>query len=77
MGVTGLWSLINGRPLEHADLNGLVLSVDLSIWLHRAVHGKAGQHNRHQQALRTLFRRVCSLLIGTTVISDVYMKNKN
>jgi len=50
MGVTGLWSLLApiATPRDLVDLRGDCLSVDLSIWLHRAIH-RPGGGNKHQQ----------------------------
>ncbi|XP_061180029.1 DNA excision repair protein ERCC-5 homolog [Saccostrea echinata] len=66
MGVQGLWQLLQptGRPVSLQSLEGKVLAVDVSIWLHQAVKGmrdKSGNPlpNAH---LHVLFTRVCKLL---------------
>ena len=40
MGVHGLWSLIKGvsRPIQLEALEGKILAVDASIWLHHFLH---------------------------------------
>ena len=66
MGVKGLWKLIEGAgtPVPLESLEQKILAVDVSIWLHQAVHGfkalsgPAGA-NAH---LLTLFHRICKLL---------------
>lgn len=66
MGVQGLWKLLesSGRPVALETLNGKVLAVDVSLWLHQALYGvrdKEGQAvtNAH---LLVLFNRICKLL---------------
>ncbi|XP_021372076.1 DNA repair protein complementing XP-G cells homolog [Mizuhopecten yessoensis] len=66
MGVQGLWQLIQstGKPVSLLSLDGKILSVDVSIWLHQAVKGvrdKDGNPlpNAH---LQVLFSRLCKLL---------------
>lgn len=66
MGVHGLWHLLQptGRPVSLQSLEGKVLAVDVSIWLHQAVKGMRNKdgspmHNAH---LHVLFTRVCKLL---------------
>jgi hypothetical protein len=40
MGVIGLWKLIgSGEIIDPRKLDGKCLAVDLSIWLHKSVHG--------------------------------------
>lgn len=40
MGVIGLWKLLgNGEVIDPESIRGKCLSVDLSIWLHKAMHG--------------------------------------
>ena len=46
MGVTGLWRLLGkGEEIHPEKLKGKVLAVDLSIWLHKAVHGSRKKLN--------------------------------
>ena len=46
MGVTGLWRLLGkGEEIHPEKLKGKVLAVDLSIWLHKAVHGSRERLN--------------------------------
>ena len=46
MGVTGLWRLLGkGEEIHPEKLKGKVLAVDLSIWLHKAVHGSRKRLN--------------------------------
>ncbi|TDG45817.1 hypothetical protein AWZ03_007772 [Drosophila navojoa] len=66
MGVTGLWKLIEpcGKPVPVETLEGKVLAVDISIWLHQAVKGfqdskGSALNNAH---LLGLFHRLCKLL---------------
>ncbi|CAC5405682.1 ERCC5 [Mytilus coruscus] len=66
MGVQGLWQLLNptGRPVSLQSLEGKILAVDVSIWLHQAVKGMRDRDgnplpNAH---LQVLFNRLCKLL---------------
>ncbi|XP_032591615.1 DNA excision repair protein ERCC-5 homolog [Drosophila grimshawi] len=66
MGVTGLWKLIEpcGKPVPVETLEGKVLAVDISIWLHQVVKGfqdskGSALNNAH---LLGLFHRLCKLL---------------
>ncbi|XP_017860288.1 PREDICTED: DNA repair protein complementing XP-G cells homolog [Drosophila arizonae] len=66
MGVTGLWKLIEpcGKPVPVETLEGKVLAIDISIWLHQAVKGfqdskGSALNNAH---LLGLFHRLCKLL---------------
>ncbi|XP_065355434.1 DNA excision repair protein ERCC-5 homolog [Calliphora vicina] len=66
MGVTGLWKLIEpcGKPVPVETLEGKILAVDISIWLHQAVKGfqdnkGAALNNAH---LLGLFHRLCKLM---------------
>uniref|UniRef100_A0A1A9WFY6 XPG N-terminal domain-containing protein n=1 Tax=Glossina brevipalpis TaxID=37001 RepID=A0A1A9WFY6_9MUSC len=66
MGVTGLWKLIDscGKPVPVESLEGKILSVDISIWLHQVIKGfqdnkGAALNNAH---LLGLFHRLCKLL---------------
>ncbi|KAL9928954.1 rad2 superfamily protein mus201 [Glossina fuscipes fuscipes] len=66
MGVTGLWKLIDscGKPIPVESLEGKVLAVDISIWLHQVIKGfqdnkGAALNNAH---LLGLFHRLCKLL---------------
>ncbi|KAM8714956.1 hypothetical protein ACLKA7_002066 [Drosophila subpalustris] len=66
MGVTGLWKLIEpcGKPVPVETLDGKVLAVDISIWLHQVVKGfqdskGSALNNAH---LLGLFHRLCKLL---------------
>ncbi|KAM7352013.1 rad2 superfamily protein mus201 [Cochliomyia hominivorax] len=66
MGVTGLWKLIEpcGKPVPVETLEGKILAVDISIWLHQAIKGfqdnkGAALNNAH---LLGLFHRLCKLM---------------
>ncbi|XP_016967615.1 DNA excision repair protein ERCC-5 homolog isoform X2 [Drosophila biarmipes] len=66
MGVTGLWKLIEpcGKPVPVDTLEGKILAVDISIWLHQVVKGfqdnkGSALSNAH---LLGLFHRLCKLL---------------
>ncbi|XP_030380565.1 DNA repair protein complementing XP-G cells homolog [Scaptodrosophila lebanonensis] len=66
MGVTGLWKLIEpcGKPVPVETLEGKILAVDISIWLHQVIKGfqdskGSALHNAH---LLGLFHRLCKLL---------------
>jgi DNA excision repair protein ERCC-5 len=66
MGVQGLWQLLeaSGRSVSLESLQGKVLAVDVSLWLHQFVHGVVGSdgtpvYNGH---LIGLFNRICKLL---------------
>ncbi|XP_023177543.2 DNA repair protein complementing XP-G cells homolog [Drosophila hydei] len=66
MGVTGLWKLIEpcGKPVPVETLEGKVLAIDISIWLHQVVKGfqdskGSALSNAH---LLGLFHRLCKLL---------------
>ncbi|XP_059159565.1 DNA excision repair protein ERCC-5-like [Physella acuta] len=66
MGVHGLWQLLHsaGRPVSLESLEGKVLAVDVSIWLHQTMKGMRDKDgnplpNAHLQGL---FSRVCKLL---------------
>ncbi|EDW52152.1 GM16947 [Drosophila sechellia] len=66
MGVTGLWKLIEpcGKPVPVETLEGKILAVDISIWLHQVVKGFQDNKgstlsNAH---LLGLFHRLCKLL---------------
>ncbi|KAH8266631.1 hypothetical protein KR018_004162 [Drosophila ironensis] len=66
MGVTGLWKLIEpcGKPVPVETLEGKILAVDISIWLHQVVKGfqdskGSALNNAH---LLGLFHRLCKLL---------------
>ncbi|XP_071085073.1 DNA excision repair protein ERCC-5-like [Haliotis cracherodii] len=66
MGVQGLWQLLQaaGKPVSLESLEGKILAVDVSIWLHQAAKGMRDKDgnplpNAH---LQSLFSRVCKLL---------------
>ncbi|XP_062521708.1 DNA excision repair protein ERCC-5 homolog isoform X2 [Corticium candelabrum] len=66
MGVHGLWQLLEsaGQSTTLESLEGKVLAVDISLWLHQFVHGMVGSdgtpvNNGH---LIGLFNRICKLL---------------
>ncbi|XP_072033149.1 DNA excision repair protein ERCC-5-like [Amphiura filiformis] len=66
MGVHGLWQLLEstGRPVTLESLEGKILAVDVSLWLHQAVRGmRDDQGNAATNAhLQVLFNRICKLL---------------
>ena len=66
MGVQSLWQLLDqvGRPVDLEQLEGKVLAVDVSIWLHqivRAMRDSRGElvENAHIHAMLT---RICKLM---------------
>ncbi|KAH3806063.1 hypothetical protein DPMN_134377, partial [Dreissena polymorpha] len=66
MGVHGLWQLLNstGKPVPLESLEGKVLAVDVSVWLHQLSKGMRDSSgnplpNAH---LHGLFTRICKLL---------------
>ncbi|XP_067632122.1 DNA excision repair protein ERCC-5 homolog [Eurosta solidaginis] len=66
MGVTGLWKLVEqcGSPVPVEALEGKILAVDISIWLHQVVKGyqdSKGSLLPHAHLLG-LFHRLCKLL---------------
>ena len=60
MGVQNLWQLLEstGKPVALETLQGQILAIDVSIWIHQANHGITGR-NGH---IQLLFSRVCKLL---------------
>ncbi|RUS69815.1 hypothetical protein EGW08_022420, partial [Elysia chlorotica] len=66
MGVHGLWQLLQpaGRPVSLESLEGKVLAVDVSIWLHQTMKGMRDKdgHPLPNAHLQGLFSRVCKLL---------------
>ncbi|XP_039969610.1 DNA excision repair protein ERCC-5 isoform X2 [Bactrocera neohumeralis] len=66
MGVTGLWKLVEpcGSPVPIETLDGKILAIDISIWLHQVVKGfqdNKGSLLPHAHLLG-LFHRLCKLL---------------
>eukprot|EP00117_Sycon_ciliatum_P030721 scpid94670/ scgid2917/ DNA repair protein complementing XP-G cells homolog; Xeroderma pigmentosum group G-complementing protein homolog len=66
MGVKGLWKLIEpvGRPVKLESLDGKILAVDVSLWLHQAVKGlrdRQGNPIPHAHLI-VIFNRLCKLL---------------
>ncbi|ESP01727.1 hypothetical protein LOTGIDRAFT_172484 [Lottia gigantea] len=66
MGVHGLWQLLQaaGRPVSLETLDGKILAVDVSLWLHQTMKGMRDKDgnplpNAH---LYGLFSRICKLL---------------
>ncbi|CAB0038158.1 unnamed protein product [Trichogramma brassicae] len=66
MGVLGLWKLLDatGKPVPLETLEGKVLAVDVSIWIHQVIQGYQDRRgsmlpNAH---LIGLFNRICKLL---------------
>ncbi|CAF1086862.1 unnamed protein product [Didymodactylos carnosus] len=61
MGVHGLWQLLDstGRPINMKGLEGKILAIDISIWLHQAEKGMQGRKNAY---ILLLFHRICKLL---------------
>lgn len=66
MGVHGLWQLLkpSSRPVTLENLEGKVLAIDVSVWLHQASKGMRDRFgnpvpNAH---LVVLFKRICKLL---------------
>eukprot|EP00911_Craspedida_sp_UC1_P000484 UC1_evm3s365 len=66
MGVHGLWTLLDivGRPVDMNKLDGAVLGVDISIWLHQIVRGmRTRQGDLVRGAhVQGVLARVCRLL---------------
>ena len=66
MGVTGLWTVVQGcaRPTKLETLNKKRLAVDASIWIYqflKAVRDKEGKALRNSHVVG-FFRRICKLL---------------
>ncbi|XP_033210006.1 DNA repair protein complementing XP-G cells homolog isoform X1 [Belonocnema kinseyi] len=66
MGVLGLWRLLDptGKPVPVETLEGKVLAIDISIWIHQVLQGYQDRRgdsvpNAH---LLGLFHRICKLL---------------
>ncbi|XP_043274547.1 DNA excision repair protein ERCC-5 homolog isoform X2 [Venturia canescens] len=66
MGVHGLWRLLDasGKPVPLETLEGKVLAIDVSIWIHQVLQGYQDRKgsaipNAH---LLGLFHRICKLL---------------
>ncbi|KAJ8680734.1 hypothetical protein QAD02_016521 [Eretmocerus hayati] len=66
MGVLGLWRLIDasGKPVPLETLEGKVLAIDISIWIHQVLQGYQDRRgnavpNAH---LIGLFNRICKLM---------------
>lgn len=58
MGVTGLWRLLGkGEEIHPEKLKGKVLAVDLSIWLHKAVHGSRKRLNFYFLSLKFILEQ--------------------
>ncbi|CAD6216450.1 GSCOCG00004609001-RA-CDS [Cotesia congregata] len=66
MGVTGLWRLIekSGKPVPLETLEGKILAIDISIWIHQALQGYQDRrgHAVPNAHLLLLFKRICKLL---------------
>ncbi|XP_057325005.1 DNA excision repair protein ERCC-5 [Microplitis mediator] len=66
MGVTGLWRLIekSGKPVPLETLEGKILAIDISIWIHQALQGYQDRrgHAVPNAHLLLLYRRICKLL---------------
>ncbi|XP_033637600.1 DNA repair protein complementing XP-G cells-like [Asterias rubens] len=66
MGVQGLWKLLEstGRPVTLESLEGKILAVDVSLWLHQAMRGMRdeGGNVKANAHLHVLFNRICKLL---------------
>jgi DNA excision repair protein ERCC-5 len=60
MGVLGLWQLLNptSRSIKLESLEGKILAIDISIWLHQAAKGSMSK-NAH---ILMLYNRICKLL---------------
>jgi DNA excision repair protein ERCC-5 len=63
MGVQGLWKLLNptSRQVNLNGLEGKVLAVDISIWLHQATKGVRNSNSPNAHIL-VLYNRICKLL---------------
>ncbi|XP_052784458.1 DNA excision repair protein ERCC-5-like [Mya arenaria] len=66
MGVHGLWQLLGstGKPVPLESLEGKILAIDVSVWLHQLSKGMrdgAGNPLPHAH-LHGLFTRICKLL---------------
>ncbi|XP_058800041.1 DNA excision repair protein ERCC-5 homolog [Phymastichus coffea] len=66
MGVIGLWRLVDatGKPVPLETLEGKVLAIDVSIWIHQVIQGYQDRRgnslpNAH---LIGLFNRICKLM---------------
>ncbi|CAF3381633.1 unnamed protein product [Rotaria sp. Silwood1] len=62
MGVQNFWQLLEstGRPVNmNKGLEGKVLAIDISIWLHQAAKGMRDRQNPH---ILLLLHRICKLL---------------
>ncbi|XP_023246199.1 DNA repair protein complementing XP-G cells homolog [Copidosoma floridanum] len=66
MGVLGLWKLVDatGKPVPLETLEGKVLAIDISIWIHQVIQG---YQDRRGNALPNahligLFNRICKLM---------------
>ncbi|OXU18387.1 hypothetical protein TSAR_010302 [Trichomalopsis sarcophagae] len=66
MGVLGLWRLLDatGKPVPLETLEGKVLAIDISIWIHQVIQGYQDRRgnavpNAH---LIGLFNRICKLM---------------
>lgn len=66
MGVLGLWRLIDatGKPVPLETLEGKVLAIDISIWIHQVLQGYQDHHGnpKPNAHLIGLFNRICKLL---------------
>ncbi|XP_047359060.1 DNA excision repair protein ERCC-5 [Vespa velutina] len=66
MGVLGLWRLIEatGKPVPLETLEGKVLAIDVSIWIHQVLQGYQDRHGnpKPNAHLIGLFNRICKLL---------------
>eukprot|EP00056_Hartaetosiga_gracilis_P019457 m.14293 g.14293 ORF g.14293 m.14293 type:complete len:294 (+) comp7712_c0_seq1:45-926(+) len=77
MGVDGLWRLLDvvSRPVNLSDLEGRVLAVDISIWLHqivRAMRTEDGSlvHNAHIIAMLSRLSRLMHHRIKPVFVFD-------
>ncbi|KAL5506745.1 hypothetical protein EMCRGX_G008482 [Ephydatia muelleri] len=66
MGVKDLWKILEcvGHPVTLESLEGLLLAVDVSIWLNQAVKGARDHRGEMLKGahLAVLFSRICKLL---------------
>ncbi|XP_065323505.1 DNA excision repair protein ERCC-5 homolog isoform X2 [Gordionus sp. m RMFG-2023] len=65
MGVSNLWGILQscGNPIKPESLEGKILAIDISIWLHQALHGYVNTSlSNNKPHLHLIINRIFKLL---------------